>query len=64
MEQAALGMQCETNLTLNVPIITAADDIHKSFFFVFQRKYDLMFQVNPLHAEGSHEKSSFSFFGR
>ena len=35
-------------LTLKAPIMTAADDIHKYFFFVFQRKYDLMLQVNPL----------------
>ena len=26
------------NLTLKVPIMTAADDIHKKFFIVFQRK--------------------------
>ena len=30
-------------LTLKVPITTAADDIHKYFFIVFQRKYDLTF---------------------
>ena len=27
-----------TVLTLKVPIMTAADDIHKYFFIVFQRK--------------------------
>ena len=51
-------------LTLKVPIMTAADDSHKYFFIVFQRKYDLMFQVNPLLAEDSHEKSSLTFFKR
>ena len=36
-------------LTLKVPIMTAADDIHKYFFIIFQRKKkDLMSQVNPL----------------
>ena len=35
-------------LTLKAPITTAADDIHKYFFIVFQRKLDLMFQVNRL----------------
>ena len=39
-------------LTLKAPITTAADDIHKYFFIVFQRKYDLMFQVNPLQGRG------------
>ena len=34
------------------PIMTAADDIHKYFFIVFQKKYDLMFQVNPLLGRG------------
>ena len=29
--------------------MTATDDIHKYFFTVFQRKKDLMLQVNPLH---------------
>ena len=36
------------DLTLKVPITTAADDNYKYFFIIFQRKYDLMFQVNPL----------------
>ena len=44
-------------LTLKVPIRTAADNIHKYFFIVFQRKYDLMFQVNPLLAEDLLETS-------
>ena len=35
-------------LTLKAPIKTAADDIHNYFFIVFQRKQDLIFQVNPL----------------
>ena len=39
-------------LTLKAPITTAADDIHKYFFIVFQRKSDLMFQVNPLLGRG------------
>ena len=33
-------------LTLKALIMTAADDIHKYCFIVFQRKLDLMFQVN------------------
>ena len=36
------------DLTLKAPITTAADDNHKYFFIVFQRKKDLLFQVNPL----------------
>ena len=39
-------------LTLKSPITTAADNIHKYFFIVFQRKYDLMFQENPLLGRG------------
>ena len=39
-------------LTLKAPITTAADDIHNYFFIVFQRKLDLMFQVNPLLGRG------------
>ena len=39
-------------LTLKAPITTAADDIHKYFFIVFQRKLYLMFQVNPLLGRG------------
>ena len=39
-------------LTLKAPITTAADDIHKYFFIVFQRILDLMFQVNPLLGRG------------
>ena len=39
-------------LTLKAPITTAADDIHKYFFIVFQGKEDLMFQVNPLLGRG------------
>ena len=42
----------ETFLTLKASITTAADDIHKYLFIVFQRKYDLMFQVNPLLGRG------------
>ena len=37
-----------TALTLKAPVTTAADDIHKYFFIIFQRNQDLMFQVNPL----------------
>ena len=40
------------NVTLKAPITTAADDIHKYFFIVSQRKYDWMFQVNPLLGRG------------
>ena len=43
-------------LTLKVPVTTAADDIHKYFFIVFQRKYDLIFQVNPLLGRGFTSK--------
>ena len=39
-------------LTLKAPVTTAADDIHKYFFIVFQRKQDLIFQVNPLLGRG------------
>ena len=28
--------------------MTAADDVHKYLFIVFERKLNLMFQVNPL----------------
>ena len=42
----------EAYLTLKAPITTAADDIHKYFFIVFQRKQDLMFQVNPVLDRG------------
>ena len=41
-----------TVLIVKAPITTAADDIHKYFFIVFQRKYDLIFQVNPLLVRG------------
>ena len=34
------------------PIMTAADDIQEYVFIVFQRKQDLMFQVNPLLGRG------------
>ena len=40
-------------LTLKAPITTTADDIHEYFFIAFQRKQDLMFQVNPLPSESS-----------
>ena len=33
-----LGIMGQTVLTLQAPITTAADDIHKYFFIVFQRK--------------------------
>ena len=49
-------------LILEAPIMTVADDIYKYFFIVFQRKLDLMFQVNPLL--DSHEKLSLIFFER
>ena len=47
-----IGSNTVKDLTLKAPITTAADDIHKYFFIVFQRKYDLMFQVNPLLGRG------------
>ena len=39
-------------LTLKGPVMTAADNIHKYFFIVFQRNQDLMFQVNSLLGRG------------
>ena len=42
----------EMILTLKAPITTAADDIHKFYFIAFQRKLNLMFQVNPLLGRG------------
>ena len=39
-------------LTLKASIMTAADDAHKYFFMVFQRKLDLIFHVNPLLGRG------------
>ena len=30
------------------PVMTVADDIHKYFFSVFQRKLDMIFHVIPL----------------
>ena len=35
-------------LTLKALITAAADDIDKYFLIVFQRKWDLIFHVNPL----------------
>ena len=40
------------SLTLKVPITTAADDIYKYLFIIFQRKLDLIFHVNPLLGRG------------
>ena len=48
-------------LTLKPPITTAADSIHKYFFFVFQRKEDLKFQVNPLLWQRIHMKNQALF---
>ena len=39
-------------LTHKAPIMAAADDTHKYFFIVFQRKEDSMFEVNPLLGRG------------
>ena len=39
-------------LTNKAPITTAADDIHKFFVIVFQRKLAMIFQVNPLLGRG------------
>ena len=58
-----MNVKVSLTLTLKAPVTTVADDIHKYFFIVFQRKLDWMFQVNPL-AEDSHEKSSFIFSER
>ena len=46
-------------LTLKAPITTAADDIHKYFFIVYQRKKNLMFQVNPLLEDSDNKKQAF-----
>ena len=43
-------------LTLKAPVTSAADDIHKYFSIVFQRKQDVMFQVNPLLDRGFTRK--------
>ena len=53
-------------LTLKEPIRTAADDSHKHFFIVFEKKKGLMFHVTPLPrlAEDSREMSSLIFFKR
>ena len=40
------------SLTLTAPITTAADNIYKYFFIVFQRKQDMIFHVNPLLGRG------------
>ena len=40
------------SLTLKVPVMTAADGNIKYFFSVFQRKLDMIFQVNPLLGRG------------
>ena len=37
-QQERVPLSCVSILTLKVPITTAADDIHKYFFIVFQRK--------------------------
>ena len=50
-------------LNPKVSITTAADDILKYIFFVFQRKFDMIFRVNPL-LEDSHETSSLIFIKR
>ena len=38
----------KNDLSLKAPIMTAADDTHKYFSLFYQRKQELMFQVNPL----------------
>ena len=43
--------------TLKAPITTAADDIHKYFFIVFQRKKDLMFHMKNQALFSSNDKS-------
>ena len=48
-------------LTLKVPITTAADDIHKYFFIVFQKKLDLMFQFNSFARQMIHMKNQALF---
>ena len=44
---AIVNVAIVISLTLKAPIMTGEDDIRKYFLIVFQRKYDLMFQVNP-----------------
>ena len=55
-----MNIFCDT-LTLKVPVTTAADVIHKYFFIVFQRRQDLMFQVNPLLDQRIHMKNQALF---
>ena len=47
-------------LTLKAPITTAADNIHRQFFIVFQTKKGLMFQVNPLQRIHMKNQALFS----
>ena len=44
-----------------MPVTTAADDIPKYFVIVFQRKLDLIFQVNPLPRQRFHMKNQSLF---
>ena len=53
-------VQYVVELALYGPITKAADDILKYIFF-FQRKLDLIFHVNCLLADNSHEMSSLIF---
>ena len=45
-------LQDPVELTLKAPITTAADDIYKYFFNVFQRNEDLIFHGNLLLGRG------------
>ena len=49
-----------THWATGAPIMTAADDIHKYCFIVFQRNQDLMFQVNPRQRIHIKDQALFS----
>ena len=51
-------------LTLKVPVMTAADDIHKYFFIVFFLEKIRLDVSSESSARDSHEKSSLIFFER
>ena len=51
-------------LTLEAPIITAADGIQKYFFIVFQRKSDLMFISESSVRQRIHMKKIKPYFLR
>ena len=52
------------NLSLKAPITTAADNSLEHFFIVFQRKYGLIFHMNPLPSRGFTQNTKSYFFQR